>query len=276
MQTNDEQPLGKSTCQKKAAEVQPTNHNSESASNGGSYYVAPSPDTFGKSPMFVDISANRADGPPPTQRDESRLRTRAFAQCFAWTDEYLQSLFRRAANPRRAAAAYASRKIADGLLHCGQFDVQQIVVGSEPLAASGSEPAADADRLAYLLEKRFSGASKSTRVYWPSPRFGRFYGSWVGADSYPSPHKLSHDLLVTSVWLRMLEHSPRLALNDWTPERWLQREHRQGRWKQPIPDALVANGGRVTAIEIGGNYPAAWIRHHIQRFEAAGWAWQLW
>ena len=204
------------------------------------------------------------------------LRMLAFLQSFAWTNCLLAELFPGTANPSRAAASFAQRLLRRGLLKCGIFDVQAAVIGKQSLWSSTNPQPPNIDALAYALEQRFAGASKPTRVYWPSNEFGKRYGTWAGAESYPCQHKLSHDVLTTAVWLHFLKHSPAAALVQWVPERWLQSASRRGDWRGPIPDALIQDGKCTTAIEIGGNYPAAWIRHHIERFEAAGWAWQLW
>lgn len=212
----------------------------------------------------------------PRDRKSSALRMRALAQTFAWTDLLLARLLKDGPNPRRAAVGFAQRLQRKGLLQSEVYELQSVVVGEQPLWSSTNEQKPNCDALAYALERRFSGASKPTRVYWPSQEFGKRFGTWTGADSYSCPHKLSHDVLITAVWLNYLEHSPEIALRQWLPERWLQWVHRRGEWQGPIPDALISDGSRTTAIEIGGNYSAVWIRHHIQRFESAGWDWQLW
>ena len=206
----------------------------------------------------------------------SKLRMRAFVQCFAWTTGLLANLFSESANPSRAADAFANRLVRKGQLKSQVFEVQEVAINERPLCCSGLECEPDYDALAYSLERRFSGSSKPTRVFWPSLQFSRRYGRWTGADSYSCSHKLSHDVLITAVWLHFLKNSPAVALDHWVPERWLQSERRRGVWLGPIPDALIKDGEQLTAIEIGGNYPATWIRHHVERFQAAGWAWQLW
>jgi len=206
----------------------------------------------------------------------SALRMQAFTQTFAWTNPLLAELFSDTVNPSRAARAFAQRLLRKRLLRSGTFELQSACIGEQPLWSSAIERKPDCDALAYALERRFSGASKPTRVYWPSREFAKRYGTWTGAESYSCPHKLSHDVLITAVWLRLWKQNPDTAISRWVSERRLQYEARCGDRRGPIPDALVTDGNSVTAIEIGGNYPAAWIRHHINRFEAAGWAWQLW
>jgi len=196
-------------------------------------------------------------------------------QSFAWTTNLMASFFAGSGNPKRAAAAFAARYERQGLLRSALIDCQCVDAGDEPLCASWMEEQ-NVDRVAYALERRFAAKSKPTRIFWPSENFAAMHGSWTGAASYPCPHKVSHDLIVTSVWLRLLCRSPKVALEQWISEReygWLMDlALRNG----PRPDAQIVDGDLVTAIEIGGNYPAAWLRHHIGRFEAQGWAWEIW
>jgi hypothetical protein len=204
------------------------------------------------------------------------LRRRALVQCFTWTDSLWAAFFRETTHPVRSAAAFAGRQVEQGWLETGVFELQEVRLEEQPLWTSSKTQAPDCDALAYRLERRFSPASKPTRIYWPGLRFAKQYGTWTGAHTYPCPHKLSHDVLITAVWLKLLELSPVAAVQQWVPERYLQWLHRRGEWLGPIPDGLLVDGQQLTAIEVGGKYSAAWIRHHLERFTAAGWNWQLW
>lgn len=172
--------------------------------------------------------------------------------------------------------SFLARKVQKGLLNCGTLDAIAAEIGAGPLATSSGHQRPDCEQLAYQLELRFSKASKPTRVYWPSLEFAREYGSWTGSEDYACPHKVSHDLLISQVWLRLLAKNREQAVHNWIPERQLQFESRHSAGHGPIPDALIIGGDKPLAIEIGGNYPASWIAHHVSRFEAAGWDWQIW
>lgn len=224
--------------------------------------------------LHQELFDRTASGPPSLKGDV--LRRRAFVQCFPWTDSLLAGLFRETAHPIKAAAAFARRQVEQGWLETGVFELQPVCLEAQPLWSSALPQAPNCAALAYRLERRFLPASKPTRIYWPGLRFAKQYGSWTGARTYPCPQKLSHDVLITAVWLQLLEQSPAVAVQQWVPERYLQWLHRRGEWLGPIPDALLVNGQHLTAIEVGGKYSSAWLRHHIERFDAAGWAWQLW
>lgn len=200
----------------------------------------------------------------------------AFRQSLAWTATLLAELFPDARNSVRAAKAFADRLVRSGLLNNSIMDVIPARIGDRPLATSFDSQRSDFYRLAYQLELRFSKPSVPTRVYWASQKFAERYGSWAGCQSYPCPQKISHDLLVSQAWLKYLKADPHMASELWVPERRLQSEVRCGDRTGSIPDALIVGGTRPLAVEIGGHYPASWLQHHIERFESAGWAWELW
>ncbi len=213
----------------------------------------------------------------PCQSNVSRseLLVQAQVQSFAWTENTFAEFFGGATQPRRAARAWAARLERQGMLHSSLIDCQEIAIGDKPLCASWMRDC-DMDRVAYALERRFRGSSRPIRVFWPSEEFAKRHGSWTGAENYPCPHKASHDLLITRVWLELLKTRPRTALTCWTSERALVWSRKIDSRRGPTPDALITAGERVTAIEIGGAYPAAWLRHHIERFESQSWAWEIW
>lgn len=175
----------------------------------------------------------------------------------------------------RATRMRAERLIQQGLLCTAVLDCQQITLGDEPLMRSTDERF-DVHRAAYQLEQRFAGASRPVRIYWPSRMFAGRYGSWTGSDQYPCPQKISHDLIVTEVWLKYLRLQPTLALFHWQSERFLVSNAGSMGEVISIPDAAICVGDCFKAIEIGGNYPASWIQHHIDRFQQAGWDWEIW
>ncbi|MDZ4780709.1 MAG: hypothetical protein SGJ19_10685 [Planctomycetia bacterium] len=204
------------------------------------------------------------------------LRQQAFVQCFTWSIEHMAALHGEARNPFRAARAFAHRMERKNFLHSDLIDCQRVEIGERPLCTSQCSTC-DIDRIAYQLERRFSGNSKPTRIFWPSTEFARRFGTWTGSDCYPCPHKVSHDLIVTSVWLGLLKAAPEVACNAWTSERLLMASAATSARRGPMPDAAICDEGKVhIAIEIGGNYPASWLRHHIERFEQAGWDWEIW
>ena len=207
---------------------------------------------------------------------ENDFRIAAFRNSFAWPAERFAELLHYCSDPVRAARQYLRRQCELGMLCCGEFDVVPCDVGDGPLWSSDEATPPNYDALAYALEKRFSRASRSTRVYWPSSEFAKRYGSWTGCDHYPSPHKISHDVLISSVWLRYLRRDANIATSCWISERRLQWMARKERTTGPIPDALIVGGNKPRATEIAGNYGAAWLQHHIDGFTASGWISEIW
>jgi hypothetical protein len=205
---------------------------------------------------------------------DSRLLA-GLKNCFPWTAWQMSQLINAGAPGVRAARMRAERLVQKGLLCTAVLDSQQITLDDEPLMRSTDERF-DVHRAAYQLEQRFAGASRPVRIYWPSRMFAGRYGSWTGSDRYPCPHKISHDLIVTDVWLKYLRFQPTLALLHWQSERFLISTAASMEKVISLPDAAICVGDCFKAIEIGGNYPASWIQHHIDRFQQSGWAWEIW
>lgn len=200
----------------------------------------------------------------------------ALGQSRLWTALLLLPWFSSARNPLRSAEAFLKRQVARGLLATLVADAVLTELPKQPLASS-LDSDFNADALAYRLSQRWSQAPSRIRVYWPTSAFARLFGSWTGTDSAPCLHKIGHDLLVTAVTLSYLRTlSAEAFLQTWTTEQKLQFDAKAGRWTGPLPDALKSDEQRITAVEIGGYYPADWIRHHVRRFERAGWCWEIW
>lgn len=201
----------------------------------------------------------------------------AFQQSFVWTANQLSLLFTVCGNPRRSAEAWLRRWERAGYFASSSLDAVSIDFPREPIHCQRlGEPDPDFDALEYRLRIRWNKPAKRTRVFWPTPTFARAYGmAWLGSDELDSPHKVSHDLLCSSVWLSFIASRPDLATDAWTSERELQYRTRRGQRSGPIPDAIVDDTD-LLAIEIGGSYPANYLRRHAERFADAGLAWELW
>ena len=215
--------------------------------------------------------------PLPTRRHPTGAGeiSDAFVQSFIWIAALLAVYFRN--RSMRAAEAWMNSWERAGFFHSAVLDVCMVEPPAGPLhvqRVGDAEP--NYNRLAYQLECRWNIPARRRRVYWPSMEFARFYGHWTGSDTLLAPHKVSHDLLCSSVWLAYLHRHPGVALKCWTSERCLQYRQRCGDASGPIPDALLKTRHGKTAIEIGGRYPADWIRHHCKRCIAAGYSWILW
>jgi|GEM_PF-5675389 len=209
--------------------------------------------------------------PIPTTHEHHRNAVAAFQASFLWAAELFEQLFPSV----RAATAWLRRYERQGYFASARLQVSLIEAPSEPIYVYDGGSFPNEHKLAYQLERRWKNAVvKRLRVFWPTTQFATSYSKpWAGTHRLPAIHKASHDLLLSSIWLGQLEHAPDVALNAWTSERELEYRHRRGEHTGPIPDALV--NGR-DAIEVGGQYPAKFIRKKIEQCIRAGYRWQLW
>ena len=109
----------------------------------------------------------------------------------------------------------------------------------------------------------------------PARAFLSLFG-YGARDIAPNPHKISHDVLLAQVWLNHVARDAQRVAREWRTESGLQALAERDRRSVPIPDAALVGPATTVAIEIGGNYSARWLGHHIERFEAVGWEWELW
>ena len=112
------------------------------------------------------------------------------------------------------------------------------------------DAAPDFDQVAYQLQSRWPREYVPTHVYHASHRAARHYGSRShGAIRHPD--QATHDLHLSSVFLRVLRDYPQIAL-QWVGEDEFAPE-REG---EKLPDAVVkdAAGAVRLVIEFGGKY----------------------
>ena len=216
--------------------------------------------------------------PIPVTHAHHQQATAAFQASFLWTPEVLARIFP-CKNPNRAAEAWLTNYERQGYFNSTAIDAKLTDLPVEPIYRhSPGDPLPEAHKLAYRLEQRWRNAvQKRLRVFWPTPQFAACYGGcWLGSRSLPAQHKVSHDLLVSAVWVRYFEIEPTEVLSAWVPERELEYNHRSGKRSGPIPDALIDQNGVKTAIEIGGRYPANFVLYKLQQSISAGYSWELW
>ena len=216
--------------------------------------------------------------PIPTTREHHRNAVSAFQASFVWSAELLGRLFH-IRNPTRAATAWLTNYERQRYFSSMSLEVSIIGPPDKTIfSCEPGEPLPDKHKLAYQLERRWTDAPpKRTRIYWPTTQFAECYGGrWLGSRNAPATHKVSHDLLVSAVWLRYFAMSPDVATEAWIPERELEYLHRSGERKGPIPDALIQANERPIAVEIGGQYPANCLLSKLKQCVAAGYRWELW
>lgn len=204
-------------------------------------------------------------------------RLRAMECTFLWDLQLFSVLFTSHFNPLASARASARRLVESGEWCTSNFQSQPVNIPVEPLLTQADPHRVSLEQLSYFGIQRLSSPSRATRAFWPSDSFARKHGSWTGSDRLPNVCQIAHGLLCTATWLRLVELYPTEALNSWTSERALQhRARRDGTRRMPIPDGLIELDGKPTAIEVVGQYSAAQLKRHVERFETQGWEWELW
>ena len=207
----------------------------------------------------------------------------AFQSSAVWNAKQIAGFFEHCKDPLRSSREYLRRRKRDGLIDSAVVDTYPTPELEKPLHIHRpGRPAPDFDKLAYVLEKRWSIPSEPTTLYFATKRFSRVYGgSWVGCDQIPEPLKAGHNQLVSSVVLHYFKHRPELMLRSWVSEQKLQLDYRRGRHICPIPDGLIVTESKTVAVEVGGRYSAKKLRRHHERFcnarsESGPWHYALW
>lgn len=144
----------------------------------------------------------------------------------------------------------------EGLLGSGTTAVKLVTLGDEPLHRFHPEHETpgreEAERLSYRLVKRWNDApAESTQVWFAGKRSIALFGGATKADVVPG--SVSHDVLVTELYIRLLTTNPELA-STWVGEDASPIPAKRGR---KVPDAILhaSTGEPVIAQEIGGMYP---------------------
>jgi hypothetical protein len=112
--------------------------------------------------------------------------------------------------------------------------------------------------LAHRIRSRWQGRPRQAVVYLSTPRAATVFG---GIAPTVKPQNVTHDLHVTTLYLRLLVATPADA-SAWLLEDFLAPE----REDQVLPDAVLRDpGGRDRlVIEFAGKYPA----ERLARFHA--------
>ncbi len=104
--------------------------------------------------------------------------------------------------------------------------------------------------VAYRLQKRWTQPIVQRAVYAATPRAARLFGG--RAPGLKRPSQATHDLHVTTVYLKALAERPAVAA-EWVSEDILAPLRRG----EKLPDALVVRFGKPTlVVEFGGAYDA--------------------
>lgn len=143
---------------------------------------------------------------------------------------------------------------------------------AEPTATwtPGGEPPSF-DAVAYQLHSRWSQALRPTRFFVATRTAANALGGYGGSLAHPL--HLSHDLHVSTVFLRLRETQPHVASN-WISERHLAQFRRH----QKLPDAGLGCSPEslLAAIEFGNGYDAGRLRAFHADCAERSLAYQIW
>jgi hypothetical protein len=114
-------------------------------------------------------------------------------------------------------------------------------------------PIADANAVAWALEKRWRVEPQVVVAYAGGPRCRQLFGAHV-ACGLGNLDAVSHDLALAALYFRFARFSPQRA-NDWVADWERKSALRAG---EKLPDVLLhaADGAPYLAVEMGGVYSA--------------------
>lgn len=173
------------------------------------------------------------------------------------------------ANARRRL----SRLVAEGMIARQVLPARPLPELTEPIVRwQPGQTIPNSDAIAFQLQSRWKfRALRPTVVYFPTSLTVTYFG---GRERPPSmTTHTTHDLGVTAVWLRFLNHSRELALT-WIGEDILA----PSRIGQKLPDAALvdAAGEPTMLVEFGGSYGPARVADFHDDAAARGLPYQIW
>lgn len=107
-------------------------------------------------------------------------------------------------------------------------------------------PAPDFGAIAWRLNSRWPEPLVNTDCVIATQFAGRFFGGYGGRK--PRRAETTHDLHLSAVFLQMRTNQPERAAT-WSSEEERKKDAEHG---EKLPDAIVSDGDRRTAIELGG------------------------
>lgn len=133
------------------------------------------------------------------------------------------------------------------------------------------EPEPTWNRILRVVRQGLKRSLRSVLGVVATPRAANQFG---GQARYPRPSEGTHDLLVSSVYLRMLRDRPRDA-RAWAGEGTLAQRLLSS--NTVLPDALIAQRSCPIAIEIvGQSYTPAKLQRFHEFCRNRGWRYELW
>lgn len=108
------------------------------------------------------------------------------------------------------------------------------------------DPLPDFGAIAWQLNSRWSQPLVNTDCVIATRFAGRFFGGYGGRK--PRRAETTHDLHLSAVFLQMRTNQPELA-TTWISEEARKKDTAHG---EKLPDAIVSDGDRKIAVELGG------------------------
>ena len=167
------------------------------------------------------------------------------------------------ANWQGVAERNAARRLKQvhhgGWLEHRRGPVRMVPTDKPLYAAAPGAPEADWGSLAYRSKNRYQGVpSRHLSIYSASSKCYRTFG--VRRRASLKPHHLSHDLALTSVFLRLLAAKPDVS-SQWRPEDLYAASCEHGR---KVPDVLLVDPETKLPIKgidfLGPSYGADRLR----------------
>lgn len=172
------------------------------------------------------------------------------------------------ANARRGLAKLAR----GGLLSASTALARPELTLTEPAATwTPGSHAPSFDALAYQLHSRWTQALRPTRFFVATRPAANALGGFGGPLAHPL--HLSHDLHISTVYLRIRQSEPDTASN-WISERHLAQFRRH----QKLPDAGLGHSPEslLSVIEFGNGYDAGRLRAFHADCAERSLAYQIW
>lgn len=187
-----------------------------------------------------------------TPRDRELLDTLTQRVRVLTRAQVARTWYAQTAAPERNADRRLRDLAARGLVERFVMSARPELILSQPLVCwVPGQPAPDFDRLAYRLEARWTAPAVPTHLVVAS----RAAGAWLGGSGGRRPRRseVSHDIALAGLFLRRVAARPALR-GLWLSEARLRC---LGYGEQArLPDALIQNDQRCTAVELGGVYSA--------------------
>lgn len=169
---------------------------------------------------------------------------------------------------------HVQQLIRDGIICELMMSVHPLLELRAPLACwqPGLSPP-DFKEVATLARARWTMPECIVPVLTASELAGQAYGGKGGRP--PRTSEATHDLHLTSVYLRMLDELPTRA-ESWMSEAMITERGMGGGPQGKLPDALVRDGSMWTAIELVGMYSSEKLLGFHCHCDRNGWGYELW